>query len=86
MDEIIFKCEHSMFRMLIEGKPFDVRRWDLADDRCYRMSWGPRGNPDVHEISFADKETGEVAKFEYLGVEFTAWSPGWGFIRLGARV
>lgn len=46
-DEIIFKCEDSMWQMLAEEgvtgiptKPFDLRRHDMADDRIYRLSFG----------------------------------------------
>ena len=43
---IIFKCEDSLWQMLAEvgvtgipGKPFDIRRFDLADDRISRLAW-----------------------------------------------
>lgn len=38
---IVFKTEHSLFLMLKDGsKRFDFRKWDMEDDRIYRMSWG----------------------------------------------
>jgi hypothetical protein len=44
---IVFKSEPALWDMLAEvnpdgtsAKPFDMRRWDLTDDRIYRLSWG----------------------------------------------
>jgi len=43
---IVFKSEDSMWRMLEDGtKKFDVRRWDMADDRIYRLSFGQKMVP-----------------------------------------
>lgn len=49
MDEkppIVFKTEASLWAMMAEinpdgrsAKPFDMRRYDLGDDRIYRLSW-----------------------------------------------
>ena len=108
---IVFKSEPALWAMLAEcnpdgrsAKPFDMRRWDLADGRIYRLSWGgtskggswplrpdhlPSENLDWHpyekEVSFLNKATGELLTFEYLGVEFANWAPGFGFILLGKR-
>ena len=122
---IVFKAEASFWDMLSQtnpdgraAKPFDMRRWDLADDRIYRLAWGrivdslgtpigePLGRretflpalkrvlerrnqswaPDEKEVSFVNKVTGELLTFEYLGVEFADWAPGWGFLILGKRL
>ena len=120
---IVFKSEPSLWAMLAEcnpdgrsARPFDMRRWDVADERIYRLSWGhffdPRGRtpegpgvflremnhllwgraggrvwePDEKEVSFLNKVTGELLTFEYLGVEFTPWAAGWGFLILGKRL
>ena len=38
---IMFKCEDSLWQMMACGKKtFDMRLWDMADDRLYRLSWG----------------------------------------------
>jgi hypothetical protein len=46
-DPIVFKCEASLWDMLadegvtgIPAKPFDMRRYDRADDRIERLCWG----------------------------------------------
>ena len=96
---IVFKSEPTLWAMLAqvssEGqafKPFDMRWWDISgDDRIYRLSVGAtrpmlreRGwVPAEKEVSFVNKATGELLTFEYQGVEFTAWAPGFGFILLG---
>jgi len=93
--------------MLYDGsKTFDVRRWDLSDDRIYRLSWGntywnkqkqvhpyPANvdsgwaaliwNPDVKELCFQNKATAAVLTFQYKGMEFASWAPGWVFLILG---
>ena len=119
---IVFKSEPSLWNMLAEcnpdgrsARPFDMRRWDMADERIYRLAWGttkPMGKflrsrnppprysrlpnqafeygskwyPDETEVSFQNKVSGEILTFEYLGVEFTPWAPGWGFLILGKRL
>ena len=122
---IIFNSEASLWEILAQVnpdgrsvKPFDMRRWDLADERIYRLAWGriidslgvpigePVGrrepflpalqrvltrrsqswSPDEKEVSFLNKATGELLTFEYLGVEFADWAPGWGFLLLGKRL
>ena len=88
---IIFKCEDSLWRMLADGsKPFDMRRWNLEDERISRLALGHVINegswmPTEETVSFQNKATGELLTFEYAGVEFTKWAPGWGFILLGTR-
>jgi len=78
--------------MLADGsKPFDMRRWDLTDERISRLALGrlvESGTwmPTEGTVSFQNKATGELLTFEYVGVEFTEWAPGWGFILLGIRV
>ena len=49
-----------------------------------RRGWG--WVPDEKEVSFVNKATGELLTFEYLGVEFADWAPGWGFLILGKRL
>ena len=111
---IVFKSEPALWAMLAyvdhgkAYKPFDMRRWELADKRIQRLSWGHFGNkdrmpinasnlnwssysnhrwyPDESQVSFLNKGTGELLTFEYLGVEFAPWAPGWGFLILGKRL
>ena len=97
VDPIVFCCEDSLWQMLKSGeKPFDMRRWDLSDNRIYRLAWGhwdkggggrlPDWLPDETLVSFLNKATGEVLTFCYRGMEFTAWAPGWVFLLLGGIV
>jgi hypothetical protein len=44
---IVFKSEDSLWQMMADvglngrsAKPFNMRRWDMADERIYRLSWG----------------------------------------------
>ena len=104
---VMFKTEASLWEMMVpvnpdgrSAKPFDMRRWDLADERIYRLSWGvltdkngitrpgvdPSFQSDEKEVSFLNKATGDLLTFECLGVEFAAWAPGWGFLKLGKRL
>lgn len=91
---IVFKCEASLWDLMATLNPdrrsalksFDMRRWTLADSRCYRLSWStqvPERVYDEKQVSFLNKETAEVLTFEYEGLEFPTWAPGWGFILLG---
>ncbi len=112
----VFKSEHSLWLMLMDGsKTWEARRFDMADDRIYRLTWsravdaapgsrikgymgvGPQNTrlPEVPlsghvlvepEVGFRDKQTGQVAFFEYKGMEFTPWAPGWCFLQLGKRI
>lgn len=98
MDEIVFKCEDSMWQMFDGGqKQFDFRRWDLSDERIHHLAGGhwedagmkgamPWWEPDVALISFENKATGQVVTFRYRGMEFTPWAPGWVFLILGGIV
>ena len=65
---IVFKSEPALWAMLAEcnpdgrsAKPFDMRRWDLADDRIYRLAWGVEPNinppPELIPWSVMDAET-----------------------------
>lgn len=97
-DDIIFKCEDSIWQALADGtKTWDYRRYDMNDDRIYRLSFGswekdpPPGrqqawSPDVSCISFLNKATGEVLKFRYRGMEFVPWAPGWVFLQLSGLI
>ncbi len=97
-DEIVFKCEDSMWMMMAEegvtgitGKPFDMRRYDMSDDRIYRLSlarvW-PDGTrrSDVEAITFLNVATHQTMTRRYLGMEFADWAPGWCFLLVGERV
>ena len=94
--EPIFKCEHTLYLMLRDGsKPFDMRKYDLSDDRIRRLAWGharprsfgeTRWVPMETVVSFQDKETGEIQMFEYQGMEFAPWAPGWCFLLLGRQL
>lgn len=110
---IVFKVEHSLWESLEDGtRSFDMRWWDIADDRIYALAWAvpdPKAErpfftavgyepvrhqgamaqgfkPEVERVSFRDKETDEVLTFQYRGVVFPDWAPGWGFLMLGDRV
>jgi len=89
-EQILFKSEDSLWQMLRDGrKTWEARWWETSDERCYKLIWGTRHPggmwvPDVKEVSFVNKVTGEVLTFEYKGVECFPWAPAWGFIMLGA--
>jgi len=86
------------------SKTFDMRRWDISDDRIYRLTWGlgqyqgenyhpddwiaPHlaWRPTEPLVSFQNKATGAVLTFQYKGMEFASWAPGWVFLILGAQV
>ena len=111
-DKIVFLSGASLWEMMAEvgtdgrpAKPFDMRRWDMADDRIYRLSWGRvheypnpirvlrngAGSfgkawvPEEKEVGFVNKADGRLLTYEYRGLEFTDWAPGWGFLILGKR-
>ena len=88
-----FNCEHAMFLSLQDGsRRFDLRLWDVADERLYRLAWfnvpatAQARVPEVETVSFADKETGELLTFAFRGLTFTPWAKGWVFILLGDRI
>ena len=110
-EPIVFKCEESLWRLLESGeKPFDMRRWDLSDDRIYRLAWGHGGRairagsviesgrlryderldgawaPVEKQVSFVNKADGRLLIFEYRGLEFAHWAPGWCFLILGRKL
>jgi hypothetical protein len=97
-DDIVFKTEDSIWQNLADGtKTWDYRRYDMSDDRIYRLCWGswekdpppgrqPTWSPDVFFVSFLNKATGEVLKFRYRGMEFVPWAPGWTFLMLGGLI
>ena len=40
-EPIVFKTEDSLWQMMARGeKTWDARRYDMADDRIYRLAWG----------------------------------------------
>src|SRR4030042_6708263 len=40
-DPIVFKTEDSLWQMLKDGtKTWDARKYDMSDDRIYRLSFG----------------------------------------------
>ena len=98
MSAIVFKTENSLWQMLADGtKAWDARKYDLSDDRIYRLcrgSWEeappygrqPAWSSDVDCVSFKNKETGEVLEFRYRGMEFVPWAPGWCFLQLGGLI
>lgn len=78
-EPIVFKSEDSMWQMMAEegvtgipAKPFDMRRWDLTDDRIYRLTafkWKEdvdgvpaRRIPPVHFI--AESTVQAVSRYE----------------------
>ncbi len=87
-----------MWQMFDGGqKQFDLRRWDLSDERIHHLAGGhwedavmkgamPWWEPDVALISFENEATGQVVTFRYRGMEFTPWAPGWVFLILGGIV
>lgn len=88
-----FKCEDSLWQMLADGtKTWDARRYDMSDDRIYRLSRGQwKKDPTrwllVEQlVCFQNKATGEVLTFRFSGLEFAPWAPGWCFIILGGLV
>lgn len=85
---IVFKCEDSLFQPLKDGtRTFDMRRWDMSDDRIYRLAWGRRvglsgWRPEEREVTFVNKATGEELTLPFWGLEFAEWAPGWCFLRV----
>jgi len=49
-----------------------------------RRKWG--WVPDEPMVSFENKETGAVICFEYHGMEFVDWAPGWCWLILGKEI
>ena len=96
---IEFLSEDSMWQELANvgvtgnpGKAWDHRKWDVSDDRCWRLSLsssqpGNYGSTnkvwEVKEVSFINKVSGARLTFDYRGVDFYGFAPGYGFIRLG---
>ena len=106
-DPIVFKSVASLWDLMESGeKRFDMRRWDLSDDRIYRLAQGtwPAGShmpiailelpqrpgwlwcPVEKQVAFLNKADGRLLTFEYLGMEFARWAPGWTFLILGRRL
>jgi hypothetical protein len=82
-DAIVFKCEASLWDMMAEegvtgipAKPFDMRRYDMADDRIYRLSWG-KGTVVFAVISYAPPDgDGRVQREpRQTGQRVTVWEP-----------
>jgi len=100
IENIVFKCEASLWEMMDPRHPnakhWDARAWDLGDDRIYSLAWCkgfdqryPKPGitpPEVDLVSFLNKATDETMTFQYLGMEFAEWAPGWVFLILGERV
>jgi hypothetical protein len=96
--DILFRSEDSMWQLLKDGRrTWDARLHDISDDRIYRLSWGqweaspppgrkPTYNPVEPFVSFLNKDTGEILKFRFAGLEFVPWAPGWCFIQLGGLI
>ena len=94
-EPIVFNSEDTLWRMMadigvtgLSGKPFDMRRWDMSDDRIYRLSMGQASplagwTPDVKQVSFLNKASGEVLTFEFKELVFEHWADGWCFLILG---
>lgn len=94
-EPIVFNSEETLWRMMAEigvtglsGKPFDMRRWDMSDNRIYQLAQGRTGpdavwTPQVKEVSFRNKATGELLTFEFTELLFEHWAPGWCFLILG---
>ncbi len=86
---VVFKTEDSLWQMVVSGeKNFDFRRYNLADDRIYRLSFFEKRPGGGHEpvnksVSFLNKATGEVATLEYCSMEFMSWAPNWCCLVLG---
>lgn len=82
-DPIVFKCEASLWDMLVEedellhpAKPFDMRRYDRTDDRIERLLWG-KGKRVYGVISYAPP-TGDGRlrrKRDQTARNVTLWEP-----------
>ena len=82
-DAIVFRTEDSLWQMLKDGrKRWDARQNDLTDDRIYKLHWMRA----VKTVSFLNKATGKLLTFEYKGMEFAPWAPGWCFLILGKAI
>ena len=95
----LFKCEHSLLQMMLDGKKtFDLRIYDMRDQRIARLHQGryiksyqgykthDAWQPIEPYVDFLDKATGEVVRFVFRGMKFTPLAPGWCFLLLGPRV
>ncbi|MDP2662692.1 MAG: hypothetical protein Q8R28_18390 [Dehalococcoidia bacterium] len=38
--------------------------------------------PEVNQVAFLNKQSGQILTFEYKGMEFASWAPGWCFLIL----
>lgn len=72
-DDIVFKCEDSMWQMMAEegvtgipAKPFDMRRHDMADDRIYRLSWGTHPGVGSHVQQYPPPKAGWEPEVEVI--------------------
>lgn len=93
---VVFQCEASLWEMLQSGtKPFDMRRFDLGDDRIRRLAhvaWtrdfflGWVCEYVEKTVHFRNKATGQVLIFRFGGLEFARWAPGWCFLKLSGPV
>lgn len=91
---IVFNTEDSLWQMLKDrSKRWDARKWDIADERMYRLAQGhtarqpytepERFFPNEKWVSFKNNATNEVLTLEFRGIEFVPWAPGWAFLILG---
>lgn len=101
-NDIVFKSEDSMWQMLASSeKTWDARRWDVDDPRILKLCKGHHrvvgpsrviGLPiqrwlfDEPHVCFLNKETGEILKMQFEGLNFTDFAPGWVFLKLGGIV
>ena len=81
-DPIVFKCEDSLWQMLAEegvtgipAKPFDMRRYDMADDRIYRLAWG-QARRTHGVVSYAPPTEGRLQREPGQTLaDVTLWEP-----------
>lgn len=97
-NEIVFSIGSDLFPLLMDRtKRWYAAKWDITDDRMYRLSQGhawhgsvsthvDRWVPEVDHVVFRNEDTGEYLSLEFMGIEFAPWAVGWAFLILGEVV
>lgn len=109
-EEVVFKSEASMWEELndfgaddaqkdtgLAKRNFDVRLWDVGNERIYALSISDVGPPGplltdpekpwlVKRITFVNKSDGRTVTRAYMGLRFPQFMPGYGVLLLGPLV
>lgn len=98
-EPVVFESEDSPWQMMEQGiKTWDAQLNVLTDERILRLSRGhweknnlppgrrPYYRSDENFVCFENKLNGQMLQFEFRGLIYVRFAPGWCFIRLGALV